>query len=43
MDYVVNKETITTEQKSTDAATILAYDMAFAKLKKERREKKKHA
>lgn len=43
MDYVTNKETITTEQIPDSAATILAYDMAFAKFKKEREENKKHA
>ena len=43
MDYAVNKETITTQQKSDNGALALAYDMAFAKLKKERKENKKHA
>lgn len=43
MDYVTNNVTITNEQKLNNAATILAYDMAIAKLKKERKEKKKHA
>ncbi len=43
MDYVTNNVVFTIEQKSRSEATILAYDMAFAKLKKERREKKKHA
>lgn len=43
MDYVTNNAVIATEQKPDSAGTILAYDMAFAKLKKERKEKKKHA
>lgn len=43
MDYVTNSVVITIEQTSRSEATILAYDMAFAKFKKERKEKKKHA
>lgn len=43
MDYVTNKETITTEKIPDSTAAILAYDMAFAKFKKEREENKKHA
>lgn len=43
MDYVTNNATIAREKKSDNAAIILAYDMAIAKLKKERKEKKKHA
>ena len=43
MDYVTNNVTIANEQKSDNVATILAYDIAIAKLKKERKEKKKHA
>lgn len=43
MDYVTSNTVITKEQKSESVATILAYDMAFAKLKKERKENKKHA
>ncbi len=43
MDYVTNNVTIAREEKPDNAATILAYDMAIAKLKKERKEKKKHA
>jgi hypothetical protein len=43
MDYVTNNATIAREKKSDNAAIILAYDMAIAKLKKKRKEKKKHA
>ncbi|MDD3138691.1 MAG: hypothetical protein PHX08_06945 [Lachnospiraceae bacterium] len=43
MDYVTNEEIITKDQKPDHAATVLAYDMAMAKFKKERKEKKKHA
>ena len=43
MDYVTNNVTIAREEKPDNAATILAYDMAIAKLKKERKEEKKHA
>lgn len=43
MDYVTNNVTIANEQKPDNAATILVYDMAIAKLKKERKEKKQYA
>jgi len=39
MDYVTNNETIAKEKKVEGEAALLAYDMAFAKLKKERKEK----
>ena len=36
-------DAITTEKIPDSTAAILAYDMAFAKFKKEREENKKHA
>ncbi len=44
MDYVTNNTTIAKEAKAGSTAAVLAYDVAFAKLKKEnkRKEKKNH-
>lgn len=43
MDYVTNNSIIAKDKKADNAAILLAYDMAFAKLKKEHRKEKKHA
>ena len=44
MDYVTNNLSIVKEPEDSGRAAVLAYDMAFAKLKKEncRKEKKNH-
>ena len=43
MDYVSNKLTIVKDQRTDKGAVILAYDLAFTKLKKSNgKEKKKH-
>lgn len=42
MDYVTNNNTIAKDQKADSAAILLAYDMAFAKLKNKERKEKKH-
>ena len=43
MDYVSNKTTIVKDQRTDRGAVILAYDVAFTKLKKTNgKEKKKH-
>ena len=43
MDYLSDKSTIANESREDKAATLLAYDIAFAVLKKKREEKRKHA
>ena len=43
MDYVSDKITIANETREDRAATLLAYDVAFAAMKMKRKEKKKHA
>ena len=43
MDYVSNNVTVSVEQRQDKGAALLAYDMAFTKLKKSNgKEKKKH-
>ena len=43
MDYVTNNAVVEKQQRPQDGGIILAYDMAFAKLREERKGKKKHA
>jgi hypothetical protein len=43
MDYVSDKIIITNESREDKAATLLAYDVAFAAMKKKREENRKHA
>ncbi len=40
MDYVTNNGNVVKEQKPKDRTQLVAYDMAFAKLKQSRKEKK---
>lgn len=42
MDYVTNNTTIAKDKKADSAATLLAYDVAFAQLKNTERKEKKH-